>query len=313
MNAQYDVNAAKRILEEKLAGVNMPDAVHVLHIRDMKVEDFIVKTIAHPPSIRMMVQEDEEEYEAVMKIYGVICGGVLPPFQRQPRSLTPSKMRNLRQHVKITTFGVEDGTAQQIAKLRELIQDHTGADVQEMEFLPYEGHPCFEAHARYFTDRNLIPYEKSTPFPSNVDPHHILSNLRPDLFVRGPDNCVEYCKETVDARGNIKYLPVNPAIFNPGDVIEVAFSCVGVPVKEGRYRLLLNLRAVTLVTDECRKKSEVESLSKNRAAQGEPGFVLKRKRLYVDEDEPARNSKAGKRTRTSVVGETQDCMEMDYN
>ena len=73
-----------------------------------------------------------------------------------------------------------------------------------MEFLPYEGYPCVEAHARYFTNRNLIPYEKSVPFPSNIDLNHILSNLRPDLFVRGPDNCVEYFKEVKDAKGKMR-------------------------------------------------------------------------------------------------------------
>jgi hypothetical protein len=41
--------------------------------------------LQYPPSIRLMVkEEDEEESEAVMKVYGVFCGGTLPPFGRQP-------------------------------------------------------------------------------------------------------------------------------------------------------------------------------------------------------------------------------------
>ncbi|RXW21096.1 hypothetical protein EST38_g4748 [Candolleomyces aberdarensis] len=150
--------------------------------------------------------------------------------------------------------------------------------------------PC-----KVLTDRNLIPYEKSVPFPTNVDPNHILSNLRPDLFVRGPDNCVEYCKEVKDVKGQIKYVPVNPAVFSPGDVIEIAFSCVGVPVKGGQYRLLLNLRAVTLVSDECRKKSEQASVSKQRSHHVEAGLVLKRKRLYVDVEDPSNDVREVKR------------------
>lgn len=65
-------------------------------------------------------------------------------------------------------------------------------------FIPYEGNQCIEAHARYFTDRNLIPFEKNIPFQPHVDPHNILTDLKPDVFIQGPDNRVDYIRRTVD-------------------------------------------------------------------------------------------------------------------
>lgn len=49
-------------------------------------------------------------------------------------------------------------------------------------------------------------------------------------------------------------------MFKAGDVVEIAFVCVGVPVREKRYRVLMTLRAVTLISDKFRKVNELLSL-----------------------------------------------------
>ncbi|KAJ3537350.1 hypothetical protein NMY22_g5627 [Coprinellus aureogranulatus] len=69
-----------------------------------------------------------------------------------------------------------------------------------MEFLPYEGNQSIEAHARYFTDRHLVPYEKSQPFFEGVDPAGTLKDLQPQQFIHAPDNYVEYLTRTADER-----------------------------------------------------------------------------------------------------------------
>jgi hypothetical protein len=69
------------------------------------------------------------------------------------------------------------------------------------DVLPYEGHPCIEAHARYFTDRNLVPFEKDLPFQPFVDPNNVLGTLKPDVFIHGPDNRVEYRRRTKERIG----------------------------------------------------------------------------------------------------------------
>jgi hypothetical protein len=49
------------------------------------------------------------------------------------------------------------------------------------------------------------------------------------------------------------YTAIDPSLIKAGDVVEIAFVCVGVPVREKRYRMLLSLRAVTLISDQFRK------------------------------------------------------------
>lgn len=49
------------------------------------------------------------------------------------------------------------------------------------------------------------------------------------------------------------YVAIDPGVFKLGDVVEVAFCVVGIPVKDKKYRMLLSLRALTLVSDACRK------------------------------------------------------------
>jgi hypothetical protein len=120
-----------------------------------------------------------------------------------------TSIRNLRQQIKVTALG-HPAFNDDILALRELrngIQDHVGSHaVGELDFLPYEGYPCLEAHARYFTDRNLVPYDKNIPFPQLLDPNRVLSDLQPPSFIRAPDNCVEYCKESMARDGSLRYV-----------------------------------------------------------------------------------------------------------
>ena len=52
-----------------------------------------------------------------------------------------------------------------------------------------------------------------------------------------------------------KYEPVDPSTIKNGDLVEVAFVCVAVTTKEGKHKMMLNLKAVTVIDDEIRKAS----------------------------------------------------------
>jgi hypothetical protein len=111
----------------------------------------------------------------------------------------------LRQFIKITAFGSPafQEAYNQIERIRQQLQ-RNGKDVVPLNFVPYEGSTCIEAHARYFTDRNLVPFEKSQPFNDYVDPFNVLANLKPDIFIHGADNKVDYLNRTTDRNGCIK-------------------------------------------------------------------------------------------------------------
>lgn len=108
-----------------------------------------------------------------------------------------SHIRNLRQHVKVTGLGIPefDDALDTIEGIAKAFRIHVPTQtVTPIDCVPYEGDPSLEAHARYFTDRNLVPFAKNTPFGPDVDAHGVLEAIQPDIFIHGPDNYVEYCR-----------------------------------------------------------------------------------------------------------------------
>jgi hypothetical protein len=69
----------------------------------------------------------------------------------------------------------------------------------------YEGDLALDFHARYFTDRELVPHEKHIPFDQLVDPAHILEDLRGAGFIHSADNHVEYCVRRNKEDGTVEY------------------------------------------------------------------------------------------------------------
>lgn len=52
-----------------------------------------------------------------------------------------------------------------------------------------------------------------------------------------------------------RYTPYDPAPFKAGDIVDMSFSFVGIPIENGKRLLFLNLRALALVNSEIRKLS----------------------------------------------------------
>jgi hypothetical protein len=111
----------------------------------------------------------------------------------------------MRQQVKITGFDISKfDTAlikigQALDRLQEHIQPKT---IQAVEFLPHKGHHAIKAHARYFTDCAVVPYDKNILFGCAVDPLNILGDIQPPQFIHATDNHVEYCRRTVKEDGS---------------------------------------------------------------------------------------------------------------
>ncbi|KAJ2911859.1 hypothetical protein MD484_g8552, partial [Candolleomyces efflorescens] len=149
----------------------------------------------------------DEEEEAQLKVYGVLCSYWLPPILKKPQATSLSHLRNMRQQVKITGLDIPEFDAAwgtitlALDKLRQHV--HPGP-LQAMEFMPYEGQRSLDAHARYFTDRGLVPYEKNMPLGKDVDPLRILTDIQPAQFLHGMDNHVEYCKKITQEDGTRK-------------------------------------------------------------------------------------------------------------
>lgn len=296
VNQFYDIKAAASRLEDILAKSMEEDRKQ--HIQDLVMASetaVTVQALEYPPSLRLVTnasddgQSEADEMEFIVQ--AVLCGANLPP-QRNLAGKSIAQLRNLRQHVKLTTFGSPqfDDAIAQLEALRLIFQEHSGdVEVLPLSFLPFEGHPCIESHARYFTDRGLVPFDKNIPFRPFVDRDGTLLAAQPDCFIHGTDNVVEYCAKQELEEGSNKYRfkVMDPSKFKAGDIVEVAFSLVAVPVQGGKYRLLLNMRSLSLIDDGIRKASERALADAVRVKNTPSPSKMKRKRVFRTEEDDA--------------------------
>lgn len=71
-------------------------------------------------------------------------------------------------------------------------------EVDPVSFGRYEGLPCIDLHTRYFTERRLVPGERTYPFTPDIDPNQALEDARGTKFVRVMDNVVQYSQVVRD-------------------------------------------------------------------------------------------------------------------
>ncbi|KAJ2925942.1 hypothetical protein H1R20_g11150, partial [Candolleomyces eurysporus] len=80
---------------------------------------------------------------------------------------------------------------------------------------------------------------------------------------------------------NMQVRPCDPSIFNMGDIVDMVFSFVGIPVKDGMYKVILNLHGLMMVNAELQK----ESVKVELAGDCAPALHVtapKHQRLYLD-------------------------------
>ncbi|KAH6880230.1 hypothetical protein BKA70DRAFT_1447514 [Coprinopsis sp. MPI-PUGE-AT-0042] len=288
MNRHYDIEEAKRLLMlEQDVSAKVQSLPGTL-MNDLELGDTAIRSLRYPSSYRLTGRGDEEgdaPEGILLRLQGILCGKLLPPVEPSmvPRSL--SQLRALRQHVKVTGLGNAsfDQTAVTLERIHSEFQEHLPENVVDpFQFTPYEGYQCIESHARYFTDRALVPYESNNSFLPYVDPRETLARAQPDSFIHALDNQVEYCSVSLDDKGSRRYRACSPASVRIGDIVEIAFICSAIPIKGARFKLILQLRAVTVLSSAARTASELLLRSPQVS-----DAVLKPKRrsIYLDDAE----------------------------
>ncbi|KAH6869295.1 hypothetical protein BKA70DRAFT_1452051 [Coprinopsis sp. MPI-PUGE-AT-0042] len=270
MNRHYDTDEAKRFLNLEQEAAAKGQSIQGMLMCNIDFEETAVRRQRYPSSYRLAVKSEEEDDAPegiLLRLQGILCGKSLPPVEPSmvPRSL--SQLRALRQHVKITGLGDAsfDQAASALQKVHSEFQEHLPENVVEpFQFTPYEGYQCIESHARYFTDRALVPYESNNSFLPYVDPRETLTKAQPDSFIHAMDNQVEYCSVIADSRGLRCYRACNPASIKIGDIVEIAFI------------------SVTVLSSSARMASELIPRSPQR-----PDTIIKpkRKSIYLDDAE----------------------------
>ncbi|KAJ3503405.1 hypothetical protein NMY22_g18259 [Coprinellus aureogranulatus] len=100
----------------------------------------------------------------------------------------------------------------------------------------YEGDFALDAHARYLTERRLVPSLPHIPFTADIDPLQVLDDARDIHFVRTADNVVEYRVRREDPDGTVRYEPGDPAEFKEGDIVEANITFIAFPLGPGGDR-----------------------------------------------------------------------------
>ncbi|EAU83560.2 hypothetical protein CC1G_04816 [Coprinopsis cinerea okayama7 len=308
MNRFYDNQEARLVLEaETTRACQEIDAPCPL-LADIDMRDYVVSQFDQPYCYRL-THKSEPDSEAYFRLHGIVCSKVLPPFTNKPRIQTIQHVRNLRQFVRLTGLGSPgfERTGSAFEKVVELFKGTLRTDMMTgAEDRMYEGDPAIDCHARYFTDRELVPQEKHQPFDEVVDPYHILEDIRGTSFIHGPDNKVEYLKKTTE-EGETTYTPMDPINVCEGDIVEVTVAFVCVPIKNSQYRFLTALRAIAHISSVVREAADMqrEKASAILMPQIHTPRVLKRKKLFSQEE------KRAKRGRGSENGIMQLEMRVD--
>ncbi|KAH6902958.1 hypothetical protein BKA70DRAFT_1228126 [Coprinopsis sp. MPI-PUGE-AT-0042] len=234
--------------------------------------------------------------EALFRVQGVLCEKNLPPLQKKSK-LTESDMRArrfLRQSVKVSGLGTAQ-FAKAVANLEvaHLTASNSFVDgrLQDYEPAVHNSFQAIEAGARYFTlkkDDECV--EGVVSFADGVDPHGGLAQLMSNNCVHTEDNQVDYFESIADGvGGSRRFSRVSPTAFRIGDIVEIAFSMSCIPLKGGRTKLLLLLRALVLLSQEDRNSAAILRMRSRYPQPLDPekvaGPTLKRKAPYSDEVE----------------------------
>ena len=133
-------------------------------------------------------------------------------------------------------------------------------------FLPGTTHPVVDIANRYFSDKRHVQSEDIIELPRDIDPRGVLKKAAAGQYVYTSENEVKYFRK-VKVEEEVKcvlcllifikyrYATVPPMEFRVGDAVEVQLSFVGITISGGKYKILLVLRAITLLDTTLSKVS----------------------------------------------------------
>ena len=179
----------------------------------------------------------------------------------------PQRRRFLRQAVTLTGFGAPNIRAciNGIVDIRHTFSRSLPPGSLD-DWVPelFDGHSAIDVGNRYFVNRHDKADDENVSFDQCVDPDGILEEAMGSEFCHTLENEVKYFELTRanDTIGygmlvsqnqptnllcNNRYNKINPNKIRVGDIVEAQVSFVTVPVRDKRYKLLVVLRAITLL------------------------------------------------------------------
>ncbi|KAF9020392.1 hypothetical protein BDZ89DRAFT_1138714 [Hymenopellis radicata] len=199
---------------------------------------------------RLVVEEEMTTMEHVFVLEGVLVKSMLPPIG----NVTRTKPENLQQSVQISGLGAQefDRAVDVVREAHIRFSKRLGTDIEPWTPSSFEDHVALDFANRYFESTSM---GDKIDFDPGVDPKGVLSKLATERNLHHTDdNRVTFWDSNMqeDAR---QFDVIEPQALHVGDVIEVQFSFVLVPLrldkgprpgvkKPYKHRLRLKLRTI---------------------------------------------------------------------
>ncbi|KDR70625.1 hypothetical protein GALMADRAFT_75833 [Galerina marginata CBS 339.88] len=237
--------------------------------------------------------------EVVASLQGIICKADLPPF-RERISTGSRQIRYIRQSVTLTAFGdaMFDLVGSNIAEVHALFGRIVGADqLQECSmFANFEGYAAVEMSNRYFTPKNEASGATEIGLTDEIDPQGSLRKAAGAGYVHTDDNQVGYYERQVKGADYL-YINAAPVIFQVGDIVdEVQVSFAVLPLREGKLKMSMTLRSITLfdgsLSQVCIETPQL-TLKRRVGYYEEEVSVTRAKFTHMEIDDEAAEKRAG--------------------
>ncbi|KAF8347119.1 hypothetical protein F5887DRAFT_1131417 [Amanita rubescens] len=304
MNGDYDLKAAadrldhisveRRVnadsgiqLSRCTKTVEWPNAYRVVETKSVKQ---LVFAKGSPVDGENMTNDIEE---VVAHVQGIIWRHDLPPFRNQ--EITAKRVKYLRQGVSLTGLGTPtfEAAINGIFDIYSLFSGHVPRDkLKPCAFLDTYGEfTSIETSNRYFSSiKDCGPTVKHISFPSEIDPHGILSSFENTSYIHSENNVVEFYERVLSDTGEMKYIKMSPVRFQIGDVVDAQMTLTLVPLPKNEYKMICILRSLTMLDNSFSQKAFASQaaykLLTNIRAPGV--YTMIKRRVGYDDEERSR-------------------------
>jgi hypothetical protein len=182
----------------------------------------------------------------------------------------------MRQSVMLTGLSSPkfDEAVTSVYEIQDMFR-RTAVDGTMEEWTPsiFQKHLSIDIGNRYFTPRQYALQDQQIAFSPSIDPHNILTKAMGDQFVHVEENHVEYYEARKESgrtrwalnieRSSIfsmntlyRHYEITPNAIRVGDVVEAQISFAVIRLKGQRQKMIIILRALTLLDKGALEVSE---------------------------------------------------------
>ncbi|KAA1480130.1 hypothetical protein DENSPDRAFT_789985, partial [Dentipellis sp. KUC8613] len=191
--------------------------------------------------------------EAIFEVQGILLDLSLPPvLSRRQCVKLPQRVTWAKQTVQITGLGLPffADTMNAVNGIHHSIsRKYAASGLRPWRSTQLGDYISLDVGNRYITPNTFTNGESAIPFHPLVDPHGILLEATRDVGSHLADNEVRYFERLHNSSGIASFEDIDPAVFRPGQIVQLQVSFVTVPVAgaKGIYQVTPKLRSIAIL------------------------------------------------------------------